>query len=123
MSQKISPVSLRLYDGKSFKQIMYNDLHYLQIWKKNMTILNQYTKSISSYGLLKLRRNLINRRLRLKHNMSLSPLNSFSEYVLSNIGYKTMLNSFIFKKPLVGVQFNYSVRPMQRRKKQVYFKK
>lgn len=123
MSQKISPVSLRLFDIKGFKQNLYTDYKYIQLWKKNLKLIYDTKQTLENYGLLKLRRSQINRRLRLKHNLCITPLKNMADYVLSNIPYKNKLNTFIFKKPLYGVQFNYSIRPVQRRKKQVYFKK
>jgi hypothetical protein len=123
MSQKISPVSLRLCNIKGFKQNFYEEHKYIQLWKKNMELVSNTKKIIENYGLLKLRRNQINRRLRLKHNLCITPINNMADYILSNLPYKNKLNTFIFKKPLYGVQFNYSIRQVQRRKKQVYFKK
>ena len=118
MSQKISPISLRLYNRKGFHHSMYSDLNYMQLWKKNFVLLHRYYQIYKNYGLLKLRRNQINRRLRLKHNMSMTSLNIMANIIVSNLPYKEKLNLFIFKKPLFGIQFNYSIRPVQRRKKQ-----
>ena len=123
MSQKISPVSLRLKDLKGFKQNFYTECQYSQMWRKNIELVLNTKKIIENYGLLKLRRNKINRRLRLKHNLCITPINKLIDYTLTNLPYKNKCNAFIFKKPLYGVQLNYSVRPVQRRKKQVYFKK
>lgn len=123
MSQKISPISLRLYYEKGYSQNFYSDIQNINLWKKNVYLIHRYKKMIENYGLLKLRRNSINRRLRLKHNISSTSLNVLTRYTVSTLPYKNKINLFIFKKPLTGVQFNYSIRSMQRRKKLVYFKK
>ena len=123
MSQKISPISLRLYYKKGFSQNFYSDIQNINLWKKNIYLMHRYKKIIESYGLLKLRRSSINRRLRLKHNMCSTSLNVITNYIVSTLPYKNKINLFIFKKPLTGVQFSYSIRSMQRRKRLVYFKK
>lgn len=123
MSQKISPISLRLYNEKGFDQNFFSDIQNINLWKNNIYLIYRYKKIIENYGILKLRRNSINRRLRLKHNLSSTSLNVFTNYIISTVPYKNKINLFIFKKPLTGLQFNYSIRSMQRRKKQVYFKK
>lgn len=122
MSQKISPVSLRVCHIKGFKQNMYTDFKYIELWKKNIKLLHNSKQFSENLGLLKLRRNQINRRLRLKHNLCITPIYQIADYILCNMPYKNKLSIFNFKKPLYGVQFNYSIRPIQRRKKQVYFK-
>ena len=123
MSQKISPISLRLYYENGFTQNFYSDKQDINLWKKNIYLMHRYKKIIENYGLLKLRRNSVNRRLRLKHNMCSTSLNVITNYIVSTLPYKNKINLFVFKKPLTGVQFSYSIRSMQRRKKQVYFKK
>ena len=123
MSQKISPVSLRLSTNKGFRYNVYVDTRYIQIWNKSVQLVTNYKQIIENYGILKLKRNQINRRLRLKHSISITSINNLTNYILSIYPYKNTLNSFLFKKPLAGVQRNYSIRPMQKRKNQVYVKK
>ena len=123
MSQKISPVSLRLCHSKGFKLNIYTDFKYVQLWKKNIELVYNTKEILEHDGLLKLRRHQINRRLRLKHNLCITSINNIADYVISNVPYKEKFNTFVFKKPFYGVQFHYSIRPIQGRKKQVYFKK
>jgi hypothetical protein len=123
MSQKISPISLRLYYEKGFNQNFYSEIQNINLWKNNIYLMYRYKKILDNNGLLRLRRNAINRRLRLKHNGSSTSLNVLTNFIVSTLPYKNKINLFIFKKALTGVQFSYSIRSMQRRKKQVYFKK
>ncbi len=116
MSQKISSVSLRLCNNKGFSDNTYCENGYIQCVKNNV----KRNKLYRNIGCLKLKRSQINRRLRLKHTPCLTGRSTPTKYLVCAIPYKIKICTFTFKKPLAGVQFNYSVRPVQKRKKQVY---
>ena len=78
---------------------------------------------LTYYGSLKLRRLQINRRLRLKHNLTRAHMHNTARTFISDMPYKTSCYHWYFKIPLNGIQYNYSIRSAQRRKKKVNIKK